>query len=232
MCCSGMITIRIVHMRPTWYPCGAYGPRPAQIKPRWVPYVLFWGDYYSNCPYGPHVVSMWGIWAPASPDKTQMGPICSATWVLPLGGGPAVQRHHLPLVSYYLASIKIDHFVNLCTYFVYIHADPASTGSSTTRLVDLIPRFVKPSPVIATSTVRPRKTEPWINGMLWPSCGVYDYYHIYFMKYDAFERYIVEIPPVMHHWAALFYKLNVKIHLFYFQVHVGRGMLQLQSNVA
>ena len=30
----------------------------------------------------------------------------------------------------------------------------------------------------------PEKTEPWINGMMWASCGVYDYYHIYFMKYD------------------------------------------------
>ena len=33
----------------------------------------------------------------------------------------------------------------------------------------------------------------------------------------AFEWYIVEIPPVMHHWAALFSKLNVKIHLFHFK---------------
>ena len=30
----------------------------------------------------------------------------------------------------------------------------------------------------------PEKTEPWNNGMLRASCGVYDYYHIYFMKYD------------------------------------------------
>ena len=36
-----------------------------------------------------------------------------------------------------------------------------------------------------TYTVRPRKkTEPWNNGMLRSSCGVYDYYHIYFMNYD------------------------------------------------
>ena len=33
------------------------------------------------------------------------------------------------------------------------------------------------------------------------------------IKYDhcAFEWYIFEIPPVMHHWAALYKKLNVKI---------------------
>ena len=30
----------------------------------------------------------------------------------------------------------------------------------------------------------PEKTEPWNNGMLRASCGVYDYYHIYFMNYD------------------------------------------------
>ena len=37
----------------------------------------------------------------------------------------------------------------------------------------------------------PEKTEPWNNGMLQASFGVYDYYHIHFMKYDyAFEWYI------------------------------------------
>ena len=30
----------------------------------------------------------------------------------------------------------------------------------------------------------PEKTEPWNKGMLRPSSGVYDYYHIYFMNYD------------------------------------------------
>ena len=66
-------------------------------------------------------------------------------------------------------------------------------------------------------TVRPRnKTDPWNKGMLWPSAGVYDCSHTFIVKYGhyAFEWYIVEIPPVMHHWAALFSKLNVKIHLF------------------
>ena len=58
-----------------------------------------------------------------------------------------------------------------------------------------------------------KKTEPWNNGMLWPSCGVYDYNHIYIFKW-----LIVEIPPVMHHSAALFSKLNVKIHLCHFKV--------------
>ena len=29
-----------------------------------------------------------------------------------------------------------------------------------------------------------KKTEPWNNGMLQARLGVYDYYHIYFMKYD------------------------------------------------
>ena len=29
-----------------------------------------------------------------------------------------------------------------------------------------------------------KKTEPWNNGMMRASFGVYDYYHIYFMKYD------------------------------------------------
>ena len=35
---------------------------------------------------------------------------------------------------------------------------------------------------------------------------VYDCSHTFIIKYDhyAFEWYIVEIPPVMHHWAALF----------------------------
>ena len=63
-----------------------------------------------------------------------------------------------------------------------------------------------------------KKTEPWNNWMLRAICGVCDYYHIYFMKYDqyAFEWYIVEVPPVMLHWAALFSKFNVKIHLFHF----------------
>ena len=70
-------------------------------------------------------------------------------------------------------------------------------------------------------TVRPRKkkTVPWNKGMLWPSAGVYDCSHTFIVKYGhyAFEWYIVEIPPVMHHWAALFSKLNVKIHLFHFK---------------
>ena len=71
-------------------------------------------------------------------------------------------------------------------------------------------------------TVRPRKTDPWNKGMLWPSAGmagVYDCSHTFIVKYDhyAFEWYIVEIPPIIHHWAALFSKLNVKIHLFHFK---------------
>ena len=59
------------------------------------------------------------------------------------------------------------------------------------------------------------------------SCRVCDYYHIYFMKYDkyAFEWYIIEIHPIMLHWAALFSKLNVKNHLCHFQVHVGKGIV-------
>ena len=66
----------------------------------------------------------------------------------------------------------------------------------------------------------PEKTEPWNKGMLRPSSGVYDCSHTFIIKYDhyAFEWYIVEIPPVMHHWAALFSKLNVKIHLLHFMV--------------
>ena len=71
-------------------------------------------------------------------------------------------------------------------------------------------------------TVRPRKTDPWNKGMLWPSAGMaglYDCSHTFIVKYDhyAFEWYTVEIPPIMHHWAALFSKLNVKIHLFHFK---------------
>ena len=71
-------------------------------------------------------------------------------------------------------------------------------------------------------TVRPRKTDPWNKGMLWPSAGmagVYDCSNTFIVKYDhyAFEWYIVEIPPIIHHWAALFSKLNVKIHLFHFK---------------
>ena len=71
-------------------------------------------------------------------------------------------------------------------------------------------------------TVRPRKKknpDPWNKGMQWPSAGVYDCSHTFIVKYGhyAFEWYIVEIPPVMHHWAALFSKLNVKIHLFHFK---------------
>ena len=65
-----------------------------------------------------------------------------------------------------------------------------------------------------------KKTEPWNKGMLRPSCGVYDCSHTFIVKYDhyVFEWYIVEIPPVIHHWAALFSKLNVKLHLFHFKV--------------
>ena len=66
----------------------------------------------------------------------------------------------------------------------------------------------------------PEKTEPWNKGLLWPSSGVYDCSHTFIIKYDhyAFEWYIVQIPPVMQHWAALFSKLNVKIHLLHFMV--------------
>ena len=39
-----------------------------------------------------------------------------------------------------------------------------------------------------------------------------------------------EIPPVMLHWAALFSKLNVKIHLFHYKV--GRELITIVSNVA
>ena len=65
-----------------------------------------------------------------------------------------------------------------------------------------------------------KKTDPWNKGMLWPSSGVYDCSHTFIVKYDhyAFEWYIVEILPDMHHWAVLFSKLNVKIHLFHFKV--------------
>ena len=68
--------------------------------------------------------------------------------------------------------------------------------------------------------------------MLWPSCGVYDCSHTIIVKYDhcAFERYIDEISPVMHHWAALFSNLNVKIHSFHFKV--GRLLITIVSNVA
>ena len=71
-------------------------------------------------------------------------------------------------------------------------------------------------------TVRPRKTDPWNKGMLWPSAGmagVYDCSHTFIVKYDhyAFELCIVEVPPVMHRWAALFSGLNVRIHLFHFK---------------
>ena len=73
-------------------------------------------------------------------------------------------------------------------------------------------------------TVRPRKTDPWNKGMMWPSAGmagVYDCYfsHTFIVKYDhyAFEWCIAEVPPVMHHWAALFSGLNVRIHLFHFK---------------
>ena len=64
------------------------------------------------------------------------------------------------------------------------------------------------------------KTEPWNKGMLRPSSGVYDCSRTFILKYDqyAFEWYIVEIPPVMHHWAALFSKLNLNINLFHFMV--------------
>ena len=68
-----------------------------------------------------------------------------------------------------------------------------------------------------------QKKHTWNKGMLWPSAGgmagVYDCSHTFIGQYDhyAFEWYIVEIPPVMHHWAALFSKLNVKFHLFHFK---------------
>ena len=85
-------------------------------------------------------------------------------------------------------------------------------------------------------TVRPRKTDPWNKGMLWPSAGmagVYDCSHTFIVKYDhyAFEWYIVEIPPIIHHWAVLFSKLNVKINLFHFQ---GRQVIYITivSNMA
>ena len=66
-------------------------------------------------------------------------------------------------------------------------------------------------------TVRPRKTETWNKGMSWTSSGVYDCNQTFIVKYDyyAFEWYIAKIPPVMHHWAALFSNLNVKINLFH-----------------
>ena len=51
-----------------------------QMGSMWGPFVLFWDDNYSNYPYGSQVVSVWDIWAPPSPDKSQMGPIFSATW--------------------------------------------------------------------------------------------------------------------------------------------------------
>ena len=53
-----------------------------QMGSMWGPFVLFWDDNYSNYPYGSQVVSVWDIWAPPSPDKSQMGPIFSATWVV------------------------------------------------------------------------------------------------------------------------------------------------------
>ena len=82
-------------------------------------------------------------------------------------------------------------------------------------------------------TVRPRKTDPWNKGMLWPSAGmagVYDCSHTFIVKYDhyAFEWYIVEIHPMIHHWAALFSKLNVKINLFHFIK--GRQVIYITIN--
>ena len=83
-------------------------------------------------------------------------------------------------------------------------------------------------------TVRPRKTESWNKGMLWPSAGmagVYDCSHTFIVKYDhyAFEWYIIEIPPIIHHWAALFSKLNVKINLFHFKP-IGRQVIYITIN--
>ena len=65
-----------------------------------------------------------------------------------------------------------------------------------------------------------KKQNPKTKGMLCPSCEVYDCSHTIIVKYDhcAFQWYIVEISPVMHQWAALFSKLNVKINLFHFKV--------------
>ena len=82
------------------------------------------------------------------------------------------------------------------------------------------------------SIVRPRKNRTLKQSMLWPSCGVIDYSYTIIVKYDncAFEWYIVEIPPVMHHWAALFWKFKVKIHLCHFKV--GRSLVTIASNVA
>ena len=46
-----------------------------------------------------------------------------------------------------LGIYQIGHFLHFCTYFVHVHADPASAASATTRLVELISCLMKPSPL-------------------------------------------------------------------------------------
>ena len=64
-------------------------------------------------------------------------------------------------------------------------------------------------------TMCPRKTptEPaWNNGQkLWDVLLLSYLFHEVWLRY-AFEWYIIEIHPIMLHWAALFSKLNVKSH--------------------
>ena len=67
---------------------------------------------------------------------------------------------------------------------------------------DLVPRVCVPE--------NNNNTQPWNERMLWARCGVYTFIGIKYNRY-AFEGYIVEILPVMHHWAALFSTVNVKI---------------------
>ena len=66
-------------------------------------------------------------------------------------------------------------------------------------------------------TVRPRRRKK--NRPLKQRDAVTKCRGTFIVKYGhyAIEWYIVEIPPVMHHWAALFSKLNVKINLFHFK---------------
>ena len=128
--------------------------------------------------------------------------------------------------------VKYDHYA----FELYIVEIPPVVQPLSKRVCKRLSKrlsrvvaFIIDLPVVARKltsvgrryTVRPRKkTDPWNKGMLWPSSGVYDCSLTFIVKYDhyAFESYIVEIPPVMHHWAALFSKLNVQIHLFHFKI--------------
>ena len=55
-----------------------HGPHITSI---WGPYGLVLVGYVWASPSASHLGFVWGIWAPDSPDKTQMGPIYSAIWV-------------------------------------------------------------------------------------------------------------------------------------------------------